>query len=167
MQTPTGAGTTPSNQEPRKELGIRLRQLRQEARLTQTELGDKLDVTKQAISNWEQGLNEPDDARRRALADLFSVPIEEVSRTYDFLPDDSSESGYKRSDLDPVKLRETRQSLGLTLTQASRLTGLAVATLSEYETGKHLPSARSIRKLAEAYDTPLACFMKNATERRR
>ena len=37
-----------------------LAKLRKEANLTQSELGEKLSITAQAISKWENGASEPD-----------------------------------------------------------------------------------------------------------
>ena len=42
------------------EIGNRIRKYRKESGLTQEQLADKISVTKNRVSNWEQGINRPD-----------------------------------------------------------------------------------------------------------
>lgn len=42
------------------EIGSRIRQYRKDKDLTQEQLANKINVTKNRISNWEQGINRPD-----------------------------------------------------------------------------------------------------------
>lgn len=151
----TGDGT------PREELGARLRLLRRSAKLTQAQVAAKLQVTKQAVSNWEKGLNEPHHRYKRALADLYGVAEMEISRSYDFVTDGSSAQTYKRTDLDPSRLLDARRSLGITQQQAGELAGLSKTAICQYETGTRVPRADAMLRLAAAYGQPLSSFMKD------
>lgn len=51
----------------------RLRGLRRGAGLTQEELGNRLEVGRTAVANWERGLRSPSPATMRQLALLFNV----------------------------------------------------------------------------------------------
>lgn len=51
----------------------RLRQLRQETELNQTEFGQKFNVIKQTVSSWENGNSKPDLDLLIAIADFFNV----------------------------------------------------------------------------------------------
>lgn len=53
--------------------GERLKQLRKEKKLTQTELGNKINVTKVSISGYESGNRSPDTDTLQRLADFFEV----------------------------------------------------------------------------------------------
>ena len=53
----------------------RLKELREANKMTQGQLGDKIDATRQAISNYETGKREPDYMTLEALADTFNVDI--------------------------------------------------------------------------------------------
>lgn len=53
--------------------GERLRLLRKERNLTQTELGNKINVTKVSISGYESGNRTPDTDTLQRLADFFEV----------------------------------------------------------------------------------------------
>ena len=53
--------------------GERLKQLRKEHKLTQTDLGNKINVTKVSISGYENGNRSPDTETLTRLADYFDV----------------------------------------------------------------------------------------------
>jgi transcriptional regulator with XRE-family HTH domain len=52
---------------------IRLRELRKERQLTQGELAGRLNLTKQAVSQWERGIREPGFETLEMIADFFNV----------------------------------------------------------------------------------------------
>lgn len=54
----------------------RLKKLRKENKMTQTELGKKLSYGYTAISNYETGRNEPGIRELIVLADLFKVTVD-------------------------------------------------------------------------------------------
>lgn len=58
------------------ELGPRLKQFRQKRQLTQTALADKLHVSRQTISSWETGRNQPDISTITQLASLYAIPVD-------------------------------------------------------------------------------------------
>lgn len=55
-----------------------IKKLRERKGLTQEELGEKLHVTRQAVSNWETGKNQPDIETLTSLAAVLEVEIQEV-----------------------------------------------------------------------------------------
>lgn len=65
-----------------------LAELRKKAKLTQSELGEKLSISAQAISKWENGTSEPDIATLKKLADIYGVSI-----SYIVDPENVKESG--------------------------------------------------------------------------
>lgn len=56
----------------------KLKQLRVNSNLTQEELAKKLFVTRQAISNWENGKNMPDTVAIVSLSRLYGVSLDEL-----------------------------------------------------------------------------------------
>ena len=56
----------------------RIAELRKKANLTQSELGEKLNVTPQAVSKWENGLSEPDVETFKKMSRLFDVSIDYI-----------------------------------------------------------------------------------------
>lgn len=55
-----------------------IKRLRQRKGLTQEELGAKLHVTRQAVSNWETGKNQPDIEILKSLAEILEVDVNEL-----------------------------------------------------------------------------------------
>ena len=63
------------NQE---KIGKFIKKIRQDNNLTQKDLADKLGVTYQAVSKWENGKNVPDIATLKEISKLFNINIDEI-----------------------------------------------------------------------------------------
>lgn len=59
-------------------IGKNIKTFREQKRMTQEELAEKLCVTRQAVSNWENGKTEPDIETLHKIADLLGITIEEL-----------------------------------------------------------------------------------------
>ena len=57
-------------------LGENIRNLRKENKISQEELAEKLRVSRQSISLWENGLREPNMSSLIVLAKFFNVSID-------------------------------------------------------------------------------------------
>lgn len=55
-----------------------LRTLRQEKGLSQTELAEMMDVSRQAVSRWETGAVVPSTENLMRLSKLYDVPLDEI-----------------------------------------------------------------------------------------
>ena len=60
------------------EIGKKLKNARIEAGLTQEKAAEKIDVSRQTISNWENEKSYPDIISVIALTDLYSVSLDEL-----------------------------------------------------------------------------------------
>ena len=60
------------------EIGKKLKNARIEAGLTQEKAAEKIDVSRQTISNWENEKSSPDIISVIALSDLYSVSLDEL-----------------------------------------------------------------------------------------
>lgn len=60
------------------EFGNRLYELRKQKGLSQEELANRLDVTRQTVSKWELGDSTPDMDKLIALAELFEISLDEL-----------------------------------------------------------------------------------------
>lgn len=56
-------------------LGMRIRYLRKQDNITQSDLASAVGVGKSAVSMWENGVREPDFETLEAISDFFNVPI--------------------------------------------------------------------------------------------
>ena len=61
-----------------KKFGAFLSKLRKNADMTQSELADKLNLTRQAISRYELGESFPDISILISIADIFNITIDEL-----------------------------------------------------------------------------------------
>jgi transcriptional regulator with XRE-family HTH domain len=61
-------------------LPLKLQELRQAAALTQSEVAERLFVTRQTVSKWETGVNLPDLEMIVALCDIYGASLDAVLR---------------------------------------------------------------------------------------
>ena len=59
-------------------IGKYIKKLRIDNHFTQKDLADKLGVTYQAVSKWENGKNIPDISVLKEMSNLFNVEISEI-----------------------------------------------------------------------------------------
>ena len=59
-------------------VAVSIKNLRKEKSLTQDQLAEALHVTRQAVSNWENGKTEPDIETITQLAEFFEVDVEKI-----------------------------------------------------------------------------------------
>lgn len=62
----------------RKTLGEAIKQHRIRLQMTQEFVAERLSVSRQAVSKWENGTSDPSTSNLLALAKLFGVPPEEL-----------------------------------------------------------------------------------------
>lgn len=61
--------------------GERLAEIRKKANMTQEEVGNKLNLSAQAVSKWENDSTLPDVLTIKKLADLYGVSLDEIYGT--------------------------------------------------------------------------------------
>ena len=62
----------------RKSLGELLKTYRTNCKMTQEFVADRLGVSRQAVSKWENGVSDPSTSNLIALAKLYGVSVEEI-----------------------------------------------------------------------------------------
>ena len=95
----------------------RIRQLRTERGMVQEELGNIIGVTKQCVSQWENGRRSPDPQQLEALADYFNVDM-------DFLTGRSFVTKTITNDEEQRILRAFRQADDITKEMVLRILGI-------------------------------------------
>lgn len=83
--------------------GEKLALLRKQRGMTQLELAEKLDISRQAVSRWEQGTAEPSTENLIRIGQLFGVPVDVlVNGDAQFPPEaDAQVSGTKPEETSP------------------------------------------------------------------
>lgn len=61
------------------EFGNRLYELRKQKGLSQEELANRLDVTRQTVSKWELGETAPDIKQAQILSQIFNISLDELT----------------------------------------------------------------------------------------
>ena len=59
-------------------LGNNILKLRKENKLSQEELAEKVNVTRQTISNWELGSTQPTPEQLKLLSKIFNISVDEL-----------------------------------------------------------------------------------------
>ncbi len=57
---------------------LKIKELREEMQMTQKQLAEKISNMQRNVSNWEQGVSEPDLRTVVAIADVFGVTLDEL-----------------------------------------------------------------------------------------
>ena len=60
-----------------------MRELRENAGLTQEAVGGVLNTDQSAVSNWERAVNRPPRKHRKPLAELYGVTVDELLAAMD------------------------------------------------------------------------------------
>ena len=62
------------------EVGRRIKQIRKNKGLNQTDFAKRIGATLPAVSNWETGKNLPNNERLKAIADIGNLTVDELLR---------------------------------------------------------------------------------------
>ena len=138
-----------------KEFGKILQELRKERYLTGEELGKILNVTKVAISNWENGNRMPDNLTISHIADYFEVSVDYLLGRTDKMKFSSNED-IKQNSIIPNqnltfsnRLRKEREKIGLMQKEMAQRLNIPSNTYNGYETGKRIPNLDIIKHIAD------------------
>jgi len=118
------------------DIGTKIYELRTARHLSQGELADMLDVSRQSVSKWETGAAVPDLDKLIRLCDVFSVTLDELAgRT------ERAESKTLSVATEPEKEHPTKPQviIGYILLAVSLLGGILIWVLAEQEEDLYLP----------------------------
>ena len=125
-----------------------LKKLRKGLCLTQAELAKLLSVSPASITSWEAGKTVPTRANRCVIADLASLSQEEVDeRLGRRATSGAVPTAARRRGLAPEQIRDIRDKVGLSQKELARKIGVSVNSISNWETGRAAPRARSVHEL--------------------
>ena len=130
-----------------RDIGKNIKDLRMRAKLTQEELAEKLGVSPQAVSKWENNQTCPDIALLPKLAQLLGVSVDELltgktaEPTVRMLPQEQRrdmKDMMLRITVDSVKGDKVRVNLPMALVQAAMDMGLQMPQLAGNEALKNI-----------------------------
>ena len=95
------------------EIGAMIKKARNEAKLTQEQAAEALDVSRQTISNWENGKSYPDIISVIKMSDLYSVSLDYLLKEENSMKQTYME--YLEESTNTVKSNERQSKLMITL----------------------------------------------------
>lgn len=161
--------------------GDRLKQLRTRKKLTQSELGKQINVTKVSISGYENGNRTPDTDTLERLADFFGVSTDyllgrsnmaeigmDTNLNKAYIPYSSSDhslfqkmSRVYRNPMITIsqRLKELRNEAQLTQADVAKYLNISESAYGYYEQGRNEISISKIKLLAEKYNVSVAYIL--------
>ncbi len=131
-------------------LGDKIKELRENKNLTQSQLSKILGVSPSTIGMWEQNRRSPDNESLKKIADLFDVSIDSLLGRSEYVYYNSLT---KDSNLQSKnKIKELRQAKGWTQDELADKLHVKRAAISKYESSKIPLTADTIRKLSEIFN---------------
>ncbi|HFD2043955.1 TPA: helix-turn-helix domain-containing protein [Clostridium perfringens] len=139
-------------------LGNRIKEERLKLNLSGEEFGKILNVTKTAVSNWENNKREPDIQTLIKISKYFNVSI-------DYLLGNSNTSSNTLNS-NGKRIKKLRKLYNMTSKELSELLGISQVYLSYIENEKRMPSLELIEKTCEIFNISLNTFFdKNNNEK--
>ena len=136
--------------------GDRLRQLRKDSHYSQAELGEKIGVSGQVISNWERGYSECNDVEAIIkLAQIFNVPVEGLIGFGKFDPGDDDYSRFVYDNSFPEKLKALLKEKQMDTYMLADKTGISESRLDEYIYQRRQPIAVDLIKISGFFDVSI------------
>lgn len=106
-------------------LGQNLYNLRTKANMTQEQLAEKMNVSRQSISKWESDASRPDLEKLKLLAELYQISVDELLGKEAIIPVSSDST---KKDKDILHLKRITAGLGVvSLVLASSLIAVTVS----------------------------------------
>ena len=133
--------------------GRRLKELRQTAKITQSDLADKLNLHPQTVSKWERGLSEPDIAQLGELAAALGISLEKL------LGREEAEISYVgtfRAEAFGKMLSELRAGRGESQEALAAAALTSPDAVSRWERGITCPDIERLSALAEHFKVPVS-----------
>ncbi|MFC0905859.1 helix-turn-helix domain-containing protein [Clostridium sp. MT-14] len=130
-------------------VSINLKKLRIEKGLTQEELSKNLNINRATYAHYETGRREPDIETLRLLAKYFNVSV-------DYLLDTTDRT--ENATLGD-RIRILREEKSISQLELAKTLNIANTTLSQYESGKRIPSDSIKKKIAEYFNVSLDYLM--------
>ena len=145
-----------------QDFGLHLKAIRKNRNITQLDISKKLGISRQAYSNYEQGLRIPDVKTLATLSVIldtnlflyFMEPATNAGIVYQ--PDWRFTMENNNTNLNNKNfarlLKQKRENLSLSQNDISEMLGISRSTYTRYESGIHMPTIENLFKLSNIYN---------------
>ena len=128
-----------------------LKNIRKSARITQTQLAERLGVHIQTVSKWERGLTEPDISLHGEIASALGVSLEEL---WGLALVGGERAGTFALSKMCAAILAARKEVGQSQGQVASALGVTAGTVSKWERGVVSPDRRALVALASHFGLP-------------
>ena len=136
-----------------KGFGKRIKELRQAAKITQSELSEILNIHPQTVSKWERELFEPDISQLGELASAFGITLEKLLGCEET---DKSYVGSFQSESFGKLLSELRVAHGESQEELADALHASSDAVSRWERGVTCPDVEMLICIADHYEVPVS-----------
>ena len=145
-----------------QDFGLHLKEIRKNQNITQLDISKKLGISRQAYSNYEQGLRFPDIKTLSTMSVLlnenlflyFTEPVIGAGKPYQkdrrFIMDNKI-TNLNNKNFARI-IRQKREALSLSQNDISEMLGISRSTYTRYELGIHMPTIENLFKLSNIYN---------------
>ena len=133
--------------------GERLKELRKAAKLTQTELAERLELHPQTVSKWERDLSEPDISQLGDLAAALGISLENLCGREEA---DKTYVGRFGAEKLGRFISERRIARGETQEQLAEAIDISSDAISRWERGVSCPDIGRLSALADHFEVPVS-----------
>lgn len=140
-----------------------LKTLRKINGLTQQEIANKIDVSRVAYTNWENGKREPELEMIIRLADIFNVSLDFLLGRYKFI-DENFENTYEMIILSK-NLKDLRNKNNVSQKDIASLLGISQVAYGRFELGNRIVKKEYLEILADYFDVSIDYLLGRKSER--
>ncbi len=123
--------------------GLHLKEIRNDLHLTQLDVSKKLGISRQAYSNYEQGLRIPDADTLAELSVILDTNL--------FMYFMKKARTNMQTDEFSATLRLERQKKGISQKEAADLLNIAPSSYKSYESGQRIPRLETLIEISDFY----------------
>lgn len=135
--------------------GKNFKHYREKNGLSQDDLAKKLNISRQAISKWENDWNVPDISNLEELCKLYNITMDELLNA-DIEQEHRSEQSEEISSMHiGTALEKCRKDCGLTQEEAADKLGVTRQEFSNWEKGHSIPDLKMAKKISKLYNVKL------------
>lgn len=136
-----------------EDFGKRLKELRQAAKITQSELSERLNIHPQTVSKWERGLSEPDIAQLGDLAASLGITLEKLLGQEEA---DQTYAGNFQAEAFGKMLSSLRAARGESQEELAASMSSSADAVSRWERGVTCPDIERLSALAAHFAVPVS-----------
>ena len=138
---------------------MKLKELRTKFKISQTELAKQVNISQKSISNYENGISDPDIKTLKQLADYFHTTVDDlIDHKFPYFINKNVLTENKSI---KIKLKELRLKNNLTQEDIAKKINKSAVAYGYYESGRNEPDIQTLIRLANFYNITIDYLVGN------